>query len=97
MTPEEAPPFEDPLSADERPMRRELIRQIAALELKLSSFRRDQAPFEQLPELPQRGPALLSAELLERVRDELLEQLDVLHRRVVRRFADEIVDPPDGP
>jgi hypothetical protein len=94
MTPNERRPFEELLGADEGPMRRELMRQIAALEVKLSKFRRDQAPFEQLPELLKRGPALLSTEQLEQVRDELLELIDVLQRRVAQRFADGITDSP---
>jgi hypothetical protein len=96
MTPNDKRPerFEELLSADEGPMRRELMRQIAALELKLSKLRRDHAPFEQLPELLQRGPALLSTEQLEQVRDELLALLDDLRGRVTRRFAAGIVDPP---
>ena len=86
--------FEELLSADEGPMRRELMRQIAALELKLSRFRRDHAPFEQLPELLQRGPALLTTEQLEQVRDEMLQLVDDLQGRITARFAAGIVDPP---
>lgn len=89
--------FEELLTADEGPMRRELMRQIAALELKLSKFRRDHAPFEQLPELLQRGPALLSTEQLEQVRDEMLGLIDDLQGRVTRRFADRIEDVPADP
>jgi hypothetical protein len=89
--------FEELLTADEGPMRRELMRQIAALELKLSKFRRDHAPFEQLPELLQRGPALLSTEQLEQVRDEMLGLIDELQGRVTRRFADRIEDVPADP
>jgi hypothetical protein len=86
--------FDELLTADEGPMRRELMRQIAALELKLSKFRRDHAPYEQLPALLKRGPALLSTEELEQVRDELLELIDGLQGRVADRFADTITDPP---
>lgn len=87
--------FDELLTADEGPMRRELMRQIAALELKLSKFRRDHAPFEQMPALLKRGPALLSTEELEQVRDELLELIDDLQGRIADRFALTITDPPD--
>jgi hypothetical protein len=96
MSPNDRRPerFEELLTADEGPMRRELMRQIAALELKLSKIRRDHAPYERLPELLQRGPALLSTEQLEQVRDELLALIEDLRGRVSRRFADGIVDLP---
>ena len=86
--------FDELLTADEGPMRRELMRQIAALERKLSKFRRDHAPYDPLPELLQRGPALLTTEQLEQVRDELLAMIDDLESRVAGRFAATIVDPP---
>jgi hypothetical protein len=89
--------FEELLSADEGPMRRELMRQIAALELKLSKFRRDHAPYDRLPEMLQRGPALLSTEQLEQVRDELLELINDLQGRVTQRFAEAIEDVPADP
>lgn len=96
MTPNDRRPerFDELLTADEGPMRRELMRQIAALELKLSKFRRDNAPFEQLPALLKRGPALLSTEELEQVRDELINLIDDLQGRVAVRVASTIVDLP---
>ena len=97
MTPNDKRPgrFDELLHADEGPMRRELMRQIAALELRFSQLRRDHAPYEQLPPALERGPAMLSTEALEQVRDELLDTIDVVQRRVADRFAAGITDPPD--
>ncbi|MHB8692946.1 MAG: hypothetical protein ACYDHH_17050 [Solirubrobacteraceae bacterium] len=97
MTPNDKRPgqFDELLDADEGPMRRELMRQIAALELRFSQLRRDHAPYEQLPPALERGPAVLSTEALEQVRDELLETINQLEQRVADRFVAGITDQAD--
>jgi hypothetical protein len=64
-------------------MREELRRQIAELEAEISRFMALECPDVELPALLCRGPALLSSEELEQVRDELLELRADLHDYVI--------------
>ena len=68
--PPAAPPAAPPV--DEGPMRRELLRQIALLDVELAA--RSPA-WATDPASPRRGPALLETAELERVRDELVAAL----------------------
>lgn len=63
------PVTEAPDTVDEGPMRRELLRQIAQLESRLSA---STPGWEPTCPAPRRGPALQPTGELERVRDELL-------------------------
>jgi hypothetical protein len=78
------PPPEDPvLSAlAEGPMRRELRRQIARLEREVTRLKAIVGPWEMDRVTRPRGPALLGADSLERIRDELL----TAHRHLQRRL-----------
>jgi len=85
---------------DEGPMRRELLRQIAHLDDQLSHFTRDNTPFEPLPPVRRRGPALLETASLEEIRDELVALREQLHERVVQRERARIdadLAPPRTP
>jgi hypothetical protein len=94
MTPEDQGSLDALLGADEAPMRRELNRQISVLERNLNQLRREVAPNDPLPESPAREAAILPAEQLEVVRDDLLERLSDLQHRVAQRFAAGIYAPP---
>jgi hypothetical protein len=65
-----APPATPPV--DEGPMRRELLRQIAMLDVELAALSR---AWPGDPASPRRGPALLDTAELERIRDELVAAL----------------------
>lgn len=88
------PPPDLRTPTDEGPMRRELLRQIAHLEAQLSRFTRDNTPFEPMPAVKRRGPAVLPTAALEDIRDELLALRTALHDRVVDRVRDRLVDEP---
>lgn len=93
------PPLPPEISAltDEGPMRRELLRQIAHLEEQLSRFTRDNTPFEPMPAVRRRGPAVLETASLEEIRDELLAVRQALHERVVDRVRDRLVEEDPAP
>jgi hypothetical protein len=78
-------------------MRRELLRQIAHLEEQLSRFTRDNTPFEPMPPVRRRGPAVLQTASLEDIRDELLAVRAALHDRVVERVGERLVDETPAP
>ena len=84
------PELTDGTSVDEGPMRRELMRQIKAVELEMARFKADNCPYERIVTSPVRGPAMLSTAELEQVRDELLAARGELHDRVVRREAADL-------
>lgn len=70
-----APPGPPPITdepGDEGPMRRELLRQIADLELQLSQ---SETGWTRERVTPTRGPGLLPTAALEQIRDELLTAL----------------------
>lgn len=77
-------------SVDEGPMRRELMRQIRAVELEMARFKSENCPYERIVTSPARGPAVLSTAQLEQVRDELLAARAELQDRVVRRETAEL-------
>lgn len=87
------PPELDLVAADEGPMRGDLKRQIAALEHEIAQFVVDNCPFEPLPVMAERGPAILTTEQLEYVRDELLAVQRQLHDRAVSRMAAGFEEP----
>jgi hypothetical protein len=91
------PPLEELLHADEGPMRRDLLRQIAALEKTLSDFLIEHAPYEQLRAASDRGPSLLDAAELEQVRDDLLANIAEAKERVAQRFAAQLDDGDEEP
>lgn len=64
------------LAVDEGPMRGELRRQIASLEREMSQFKALYEPWHRRRTTADRGPALLSACALERIRDEMLDARD---------------------
>jgi hypothetical protein len=74
-------------------MRRELMRQIAALEGAISRLVLDGAPYRPAEPSPARGPALLSTEKLEQVRDELLAELARLHGQILQRVESDLDEP----
>lgn len=84
------PPILDPPGVDEGPMRRDLKRQIEALEKEIAGFQIDNCPYESFSASPVRGPAVLSNEELEEVRDELLEIRSELHDRVSQRAIERM-------
>lgn len=88
------PPILDLPGVDEGPMRRDLKRQIEALEQEIAGFAIDNCPYESFSASPVRGPAVLTNEQLEQVRDELLTIRAELHDRVsqraVQRMAAEV-------
>lgn len=86
------PPDIEPITSDEGPMRGELKRQIEALETEIAQFIVDNCPYEELPRLAERGPAVLSTEQLEFVRDELLQLQADLHERLVGRMSERLED-----
>ena len=94
MTPDEQGSLDKMLGADEAPMRRELRRQIGVLEQSLNQLRRDQAPYDPLPEGAVREPSVLPTDELEGVRDDLLDRLSDLQNRVAQRFAAGVYAPP---
>jgi hypothetical protein len=63
-------------------MRKELRRQIAKLERDIAQMKAVVGPWEMARVTPRRGPALLGAEPLEQVRDELL----AARHRLAQRF-----------
>jgi hypothetical protein len=63
-------------------MRRELRRQIARLERDVARMKAIVGPWELQRVSSTRGPALLGAEALERIRDELLTAHRLLQRRL---------------
>lgn len=60
------------LVVDEGPMRAELLRQIAGLELELAVAQARARDWRRRRVSPRRGPAVLPTATLERIRDELL-------------------------
>lgn len=84
------PPDLDPIAADEGPMRGELKRQIEALESEIAQFIVANCPYEEVPKLAERGPAVLTTAELEFVRDELLQLQADLHERLVGRMAERM-------
>jgi hypothetical protein len=93
MRSERLPPVDDLPALDEGPMRRELMRQIAALEAAMSRLVLDNAPYDPAHSSPTRGPAILSTAELERVRDELLAELARLHEQILQRVEWELDEP----
>lgn len=90
------PPVEpDQISVDEGPMRRELLRQIAALERELSRLVSETCPWDPVVANPSRGPAMLSTADLEKIRDELLTASSVVHERIVTRATAGLFDEPE--
>jgi len=91
------PPILDLPGVDEGPMRRDLKRQIKALEQEIADFAIENCPYESFSASPVRGPAVLTNAQLEQVRDELLEIRSELHDRVsqraVERMASELAPP----
>jgi hypothetical protein len=87
------PPIDDLLAVDEGPMRRELMRQISALEAAMSQLVIDNALHAKEHASPTRGPAILSTADLERVRDELLATIARLHGRILQRVEWEVDEP----
>jgi hypothetical protein len=69
------PPIDVPV--DEGPMRRELLRQIALLDAELGALT---SGLESTRVTPLRGPAMQPTIALERIRDELLAELDRVGR-----------------
>jgi hypothetical protein len=78
------PPIDDLPGLDEGPMRRELVRQIAALEGTLSRLVVNNAPHRPARTSPTRGPAILSTAELEQVRDELLAEIARLRGEILQ-------------
>lgn len=70
---------------DEAPGRRDLLKQIAALEGRLSELATLTSVWNTPREGPERGPALLSLEELEQVRDELFVALGALRETILAR------------
>ncbi len=85
------PPILDLPGVDEGPMRRDLKRQIQQLEHEIASFHVENCPYEAFEASPARGPAVLTNEQLEQVRDELTEIRAELHERVTQRAVDRMV------
>ncbi len=81
------PPNLELIAADEGPMRGDLKRQIQALEAELAQCIVDNCPYEVLPTVGERGPAVLTTEQLEFVRDELLVLQRELYERVVAQAS----------
>lgn len=79
-----APPAPGQL-VDEGPMRRELLRQIAALDEELTLWLVRTRPWHCARTTPRRGPALLETAALEQIRDELLAAIAELARGTTRR------------
>jgi hypothetical protein len=84
---------DDPPGLDESPMRRELVRQIAALEGKMSRLVVNNAPHRPAQTSPPRGPAILTTAELEQVRDELLAAIARLHGQILQRVEWELDEP----
>ncbi|HEX4109735.1 MAG TPA: hypothetical protein VHX88_16485 [Solirubrobacteraceae bacterium] len=63
-------------------MRRDLRRQIMWLERDLVKLREMVSPWEPLSTHEKRGPGLMGGAELEKIRDELLDQVNVLRRRL---------------
>lgn len=84
------PPILDLPGVDEGPMRRELKRQIEALEQEIADFHIENCPYESFSASPVRGPAVLTNEQLEQVRDELLQIRAELHDRVSDRAVERM-------
>ena len=84
------PPILDLPGVDEGPMRRDLKRQIQQLEHEIASFHVENCPYEAFEASPVRGPAVLTNEQLEQVRDELTEVRAELHERVTQRAVDQL-------
>src|SRR5712691_3941242 len=85
------PPVEPPLvPVDEGPMRGDLRRQIAELERRLTRLVAAACPWEPRQTSPHRGPALLQAADLERIRDELVGAIDDLHRWLAERSVADV-------
>ncbi len=91
------PPILDLPGVDEGPMRRDLKRQIEALEEEIAGFHIDNCPYESFSASPVRGPAVLTNEQLEQVRDELLEIRAELHDRVSRRAVERMAEALQAP
>lgn len=87
------PPIADLPGLDEGPMRRELARQIAALEGTINRLVVDNAPSRPAQTSPTRGPAILSTAELEQVRDELLAKIARLHGQILQRVDWEVDEP----
>jgi hypothetical protein len=79
------PALPDLIAADEGPMRRDLLRQIAALEQELTRFEITHCSEQATETSPRRGPAVLSTAALEQIRDELLGARGRLHDGAVAR------------
>jgi hypothetical protein len=90
------PPLERLLTAEEGPMRRELLRQIAVLEARLSGLQVEEAMWQPVPAAPRRSPALLATDQLEQVRDELLAVIAELQDGIAQRFSAELNATPDA-
>jgi len=82
------PPILDLPGVDEGPMRRDLKRQIELLEHEIAAFHVENCPYEAFSASPARGPAVLTNEQLEQVRDELTEIRAELHERVTARAVE---------
>jgi hypothetical protein len=80
---------------DERPGRRDLLRQIAALERHLSEVAVTHSIWNTPRAGRERGPAMLSMEELEQVRDELFAALAELRQRIVMRERGSLGDDID--
>lgn len=89
------PPIDPALPAlDEGPMRGDLRRQIQELESALNRLKIAAFPWETIESSPRRGPQLLAAEDLERVRDELVAVLTSLeHRLAAQQVAGLATEP----
>lgn len=85
------PPILDLPGVDEGPMRQELKRQIQQLEHDIAAFHVENCPYEAFSASPARGPAVLTNEQLEQVRDELTDIRAELHERVTTRDVDSML------
>lgn len=95
------PPILDLPGVDEGPMRRDLKRQIQQLERDIAEFHVENCPYEAFSASPARGPAVLTNEQLEQVRDELTVIRSELHElmtnRAVERMEAEYALKPETP
>lgn len=81
------PPPIDPalFDVDEGPMRGDLRRQIQELERALTRLKAAAFPWEASKTSPSRGPGVLMAADLERIRDELVAALTALQHRLAAK------------
>jgi hypothetical protein len=90
------PPVDLPeIPVDEGPMRRELLRQIGALEKELTGLTSTYSPWDPVIASPERGPAVLPTEDLEFIRDEMLTALGAMHDRIVNKATAVLADEPE--